>query len=393
MNKFLGACLLIAGCSIGAGMLGLPSATGASGFLPSLCFFFLAWLYMLLTGLVLTEVTASYPKGYSFISMAENTFGKWGAALTWILFSLLFYTIQVAYFIGGGIFVIDFFDLAASVNLTLPVASFMLGLLFFIAITRGFQLVDSLNRYFMVGLLLCYLLLIFAGLPHIELSRLERRDWGGAFLSLPLLIVCFGFHNLVPSLYSYLDGDKKKLQKAILVGSLVPLFIYLAWEVVILGVVPFSFKEEWEEVYQKGEMVTQILQKYSGIDEVVACGRAFTFFAIATSFLPVAFSFFDFLKDALKLEPTKKNRALLALLVLLPPLICANTKPDSFLAALEYAGGCVAVLLFGLLPLLMAIKKQKTSTFEIAKPRLLGVLFVATCAILAITLLHRLGII
>jgi tyrosine-specific transport protein len=135
MNKFLGACLLIAGCSIGAGMLGLPSVTGASGFFPSAFFFFLAWAFMAATGLVLAEVTLSFKKeGISFISMTENTLGMYGKISVWILFSLLFYAIQVAYFIGGGIFVRDFFEIAFGLPLSLPFASLFLGVVFFIII-------------------------------------------------------------------------------------------------------------------------------------------------------------------------------------------------------------------------------------------------------------------
>ena len=398
MNKTIGATLLVAGCSIGAGMLGLPSVTGPAGFFPSTLFFLFSWAFMLLTGLVLAEVTLSFQiPNISFISMAEKTLGQFGKISTSLLFALLFYTLMVAYFIGGGIFIADFASFSCNLNLPLPIASGLLFLVLFIAVFRGVSFIDKFLRYLIVGLFLCYLLLIAVGLPHVETKRLERADWDLAYLSIPILIISFGYHNLVPSLASYLDQNEKALKRAIIYGSLIPLFVYIVFEFVILGITPINSRLEWLEAQKNGEIITQVLERAAHSQAVIHVIRAFAFFSISSSFLPIAFIFFDFLKDGISsslstpLKMTKKNRFLLTSAVLLLPFLIAITRPDSFLLALEYAGGFCAVALFGMLPPLMALFGKKNSRFRVANRAILLILLVTSLAILLMTLLHRMG--
>lgn len=46
------------------------------------------------------------------------------------------------------------------------------------------------------------------------------------------------YHDLVPFLCQYLDGDKSKIRSALVIGSLVPLAMFLSWEAVALGLLP-----------------------------------------------------------------------------------------------------------------------------------------------------------
>src|SRR5437016_13397564 len=102
-NKSVGAVLLIAGCAIGAGMLGLPVITGAAGFIPSVVLLVLAWAFMATTGVLLGDLVLSFDiPQINLITLAEKCLGNIGKWLTWILFSLLFYAIMVAYIIAGS---------------------------------------------------------------------------------------------------------------------------------------------------------------------------------------------------------------------------------------------------------------------------------------------------
>ncbi len=53
INHFIGGILLVAGTTIGAGMLAIPLVTATAGFLPAFIITFFVWLFMLLTGLLL----------------------------------------------------------------------------------------------------------------------------------------------------------------------------------------------------------------------------------------------------------------------------------------------------------------------------------------------------
>jgi tyrosine-specific transport protein len=386
INKTVGASLLIAGCIIGTGMLGMPVITGAAGFFPACFYFILAWGFMVLTGLLLARVTLSFEaKETNLISMASKLLGKAGTYSTFFLFTALFYALLVAYCIAGGKLVVD---CAAIVECDVAFVPATLGLVlcFYIALVLGLRSIDLINRCLMVGLLVAYGSLVYLGLPSMHVKQLEHTDWMTGLSSLPILIIAFGYHNLVPTLAHYLDKDGKKMKRAILIGTLLPLIIYLIWEAVILAIVPFTEKSQWIAAQQAGQMITELFSQSEHLQSVVIAARCFAFFAIATSFLPVAFSFLDFLRDAIGLKDRKKVRATLAMLILLPSLVVALTKPHLFLSALNYAGGVCTVLLFGLLPALMALKKGIGNRLYVTS------LAAVSIVVLISTVLHELGV-
>ena len=48
-SRYLGGILLVAGTTIGAGMLALPVSTAFMGFYPSLLIFAICWFFMLIS--------------------------------------------------------------------------------------------------------------------------------------------------------------------------------------------------------------------------------------------------------------------------------------------------------------------------------------------------------
>ena len=382
MNRTLGASLLIAGCCIGAGMLGIPVVTAKAGFYPSLFFFLLAWAFMTAAGLLLAKLVLSFNKpDIHLLTMAEATLGRYGKLSAWILFAFLFYAIMTAYVIAAGVLISGFI----SVNFYVSAVVLVAGM--FVAIARGVRLIDSLNRYLLFAMVACYVLLVTFGLPSVSLERLERANFSAGWQAVPILVICFGFHNLVPSLASYLKQDYRSLKKAIVTGSLISLTIYLMWEFVILGLVPEQSVAEWVEAEQKGELVTQVLADTVGSKAVVGLAQGFAFLAISTSFLPVAFSFLDFLKDGLQDVKRKASNKTLALVVLVPPLVLSLSDPHLFLEALDFAGGICTVGIFGILPAIMAAKRG------VVRPVYWGLILAVSLVVFSIELAQQLGIV
>lgn len=395
MNKPLGATLLIAGCCIGAGMLGIPVVTGSSGFVPSVTFFAFAWAFMALCGLILTEVVLSFDEpNVNLLTMSEKTLGscgKWSASL---LFMFLFYAIMTAYVIASAVLISDFSNIFFGIPLPFGLTSSLFVLAMYVIIAKGLRHVDGFNRALMIGLITCYLLLVGCSLPHVETERLQRADWSHIAFSIPILVISFGFHNLVPSLATYLERKEQPLKRAIWIGSAIPLGIYLIWEYIILGIMPYSGAECWKAAQEQGALISHVLAESVGYPLIIDLASGFTFFAIATSFLPVSFSFLDFLHDGLREQKHTLPRPLLAAIVLVPPLLCALSNTHLFLRALEIAGGFCAVILFGALPALMAWKRQNdpelAARFTIAKKPVLVVVLLITLIIVSIELAHEL---
>jgi len=86
-GSLLGAISLVAGTTVGAGILALPAKTLAAGFLPSTGALFVCWLYMAASGLLIAEVNVNTMRSLdrnavSIKSMADETLGVAGSSLT-----------------------------------------------------------------------------------------------------------------------------------------------------------------------------------------------------------------------------------------------------------------------------------------------------------------------
>lgn len=353
-HRLIGATLLVSGCCIGAGMLGLPLVTLRAGFLPTIGMFIVVWLFMVSTGLLLLEVNLRYQGGAHLMTLAEKTLGKTARWIVGALFAFLFYCLMVAYLTGGGAIIGEYAQQFFSLKIAPFWGSIALVGFFGAVIFLGTSSADQVNRILMVALSLAYGGLILLGFPHVEWNNLKTAGWPYVFSALPAMIISFGYHNLIPSLTRYLNGNVKELRLAIILGSLIPLLIYLIWEILILGILPLS--EELMQGIDTGAMVTMLLPERLKNHYVVDLMQAFAFFALVTSFLAIALSFVDFLADGLKIEKTAQGNFVLISLVLLPPLLFAFFNPALFLTALNYAGAFGAVLLFGIIPVLMAWK-------------------------------------
>lgn len=345
--------MLIIGCCIGAGMLGLPVLTATAGLLPTAVAMLLCATFMATTSLLLLEAALWFGSEASLISMARETLGKGGSAVTWLLFLFLFYCLGIAYaggsgeLLGNGISVI--WDLPEPHLIGSVLSSLLVGLLVYM----GTRPVDYLNRLLMALLILSYLSLIGVGAFHVRGDQLMHHRWPAVLSTVPILLISFGFHNMIPSLTHYVRYDVSKMRFAIIGGTLGAFFIYLFWEIIILGILPPAEHLSLETILDKGEMVTHQLRWAIGSAWVLPMAHIFAFAAIATSSLANSLSFVDFLADGFHIHAHGWRRLLLCLLVLVPPLIIAIAMPNLFLKALHLAGATATVILFGIMPALI----------------------------------------
>lgn len=330
-------------------MLGLPLVVAQGGFIPSSIAFIVCWAFMATTGLLLLEANLWFGDGIHLMTLAERTLGKGAKAFVALNFGFLFYSLIVAYLAGGGQLIAEFLIHFFGVEIDPFVGSLALVLVFGVVLYLGTAKTDRVNRLLMLGLGLAYGGLVLLGIPHTHLAHLTKSSWSYALPALPAMIISFGFHNLIPSLTTYLHGDMKRLRFSILVGSAIPLLLYLIWDGVIIGMLN-------SQTIDSGTMITKLLKETVGSSLVVDLMHLFALFALVTSFLAVALSFVDFLADGMKIEKNASGTLLLVCLVLVPPCIFSYIYPAIFLTALNYAGAFGAVVLFGMIPVLMVWK-------------------------------------
>ncbi len=375
LGHFLGAIFLIAGTAIGAGMLALPVTTSLAGFFPTLISLSFIWLYLTSTAFILLEVNLFFPGKLNLISLAEKTLGKKGKLLCWSAYLLLLYCLTAAYLAGSSPFFSLFFSHFFDLSLPSEVASFLFLLLFGTFIYLGTRFVDLVNRFFIGGLALSYLLLILYLPAHVKGDFLLYSNPKALILGVPVIVTSFGFHIVIPTLTDYLHRNKKKLRLAIFWGSLIPFVVYFIWEFFVLGSIPLQGENGLMKAFSKGDSATLALVKTIQKPLIQISAPFFSFFAIVTSFLGVTLSLFDFLADGLKLTKTRSHKFIISLFTFVPPLFFVIFFQKAFFSALQYAAIFVAILL-GLMPALMAWKLPSFQTKK-KKTLLVSVIFVS----------------
>ncbi len=346
-NSVLGGALLIAGTTIGVGMLALPVATGPSGFIPSVSIYVVSWIFMICTGLLLVEVCLWLPPDTSFITMADRLLGPIGRHIFWVAYLFLFLTVMIAHVAGGGSILSDILGW----NIPKQLSSIIYVAAIAPIVYLGAHSVDRINKILISGVVISYFAFVAVSVNQVNFHYLSYSSWSKAWLALPILFTAFTFQIIIPTLMTYMKRDVPKVRLAIFIGASIPLVIYLIWEFLILGIVP---SDGLSEAARLGQNAVEPLRLYVKNSSIITIGKAFAFFALTTSFIPLALAFFDFLADGLKMEKVGMKKAGLVLAIFGIPPIFALIYPNIFLVALGYAGGISCALLFGLMPPIMA---------------------------------------
>ena len=102
-NKTLGSALIIAGTSIGAGMLAMPLTSAGMGFGFTAALLFGLWLLLAYSGLLFVEVyQTAQRKDDGVATLAEKYFGMSGRVISTVSLFVLLYALSAAYMTGGG---------------------------------------------------------------------------------------------------------------------------------------------------------------------------------------------------------------------------------------------------------------------------------------------------
>jgi tyrosine-specific transport protein len=361
-NKIIGGVMLVAGTQIGAGMLALPITTGVSGFVGSMVLFLLCFAYMILSLFLLLETNYySANKSTNIISMAKSHIGNFGATIAAISFALLMYSALSAYISGCNEIItstLNHYSISfLNQDQVLPI---LLTLLFSMIIYFGNNIMDYTNRVLMVGLVVSYFFMLFTLLPKSSYANLSTHHFQYLTAALPVVILSFTSHIILPSLREFLDDDIVQLKKVLIWGSIIPLVVYLLWNLTIIGMIPFQGKINIINIARDTKPIMALsnaigAQAHSSI--IIKNNDIFSFCAIATSIIGVLLSLKDFIADGLKIEKTKHNNIFLLLACVLPPLCIIYIWPSMFVMALSYGGVFIAIL-YGILPPIMAWKAR-----------------------------------
>ncbi len=340
-NLTLGGVLLVAGTCIGAGMIGVPVKTAAAGFYPTVVAFVIMWVLMILSALLFLEICLVFKGEINFISMIKEILGNTNKKISWVVYLLFMYSIMAAYTSGG----------VTLINQIIPM-NFYLAILIFLfpfayVIYLGSKFIDLINRFLTIGLIISFILLcvtaVFFG--DNSMQSISNFSFVGnvkfILFALPIISTTFCYHVIIPSLKSYLKEEIQPLKKVILIGTTIPLIVYIIWQIVILLLIPVFGDDGLISMLScnknPADSIINYLMIHGQNKSVLIFIVTFLFCALTSSLLGIAWALSDFLADGFKIVKNSKGKLFLTVLTFMPPIIYSIFFPAGFLKAVGFA--------------------------------------------------------
>ena len=340
-NKTFGSALIIAGTTIGAGMLAMPLTSAGIGFGYTVLLLVGLWALLVYSGLLFVEVyqTADYLDD-GVATLAEKYFGVAGRILATLSLLILLYALSAAYITGGGSLLAGFPTAFGMEALSLKTAIILFTVVLGSFVVIGTKGVDGLTRLLFIGKLVAFAFVLFMMLPKVATDNLMALPLNYVFVlsAAPIFFTSFGFHVVMASINKYLEGSVEKFRRAILIGTAIPLAAYLVWQLATHGVLSQS---EFIRILQADPTLNGLVNAVREITNSNMMGeivRIFSSLALITSFLGVMLGVFEGLGDLFKRYHLPHNRLTLTISAFLPPLVFALFYPEGFITALSYAG-------------------------------------------------------
>lgn len=387
-NRTVGSIFIVAGTTIGAGMLAMPLAAAGVGFGVTLALLIGLWSLMCYTALLLIEVYQHERADTGLGTLAKRYLGSSGQWLTSFSMMFLMYALTAAYISGAGELLAD--SLTEWTQQPLP--SYFGVLLFTLVaggvVCIGTHSVDLFNRILFTAKIIFLIIMLCLMMPHIHRINLMTLplEQGLAISAIPVIFTSFGFHGSVPSIVNYMGGNIRKLRWVFIIGTAIPLLAYILWQLATLGSINSSTFVGILAQQAGLNGLLQAVRNVASSSHVELAVHLFADLALATSFLGVSLGLFDFLADLFKRKDNLSGRLQTGGITFLPPLVFALFYPRGFVLALGFAAIALAFLAL-LLPSMLVWKtrQQHQGRYRVwgGKPAL-TVVFICGIAVIAI---------
>ncbi|WP_372379704.1 aromatic amino acid transporter [Vibrio natriegens] len=382
MNKnpsLVGGSCIIASVCVGAGMLGLPSASAGAWTVRSILAILLTMVVMTISGWMLLEAFKEYDLKVSFNTVTKELLGK----------KVNFINNLTVYFVGGILLYAYITSFGLIIQNLLDIDSKSASVIF-VAVFSAFvwhstRAVDRISVLLILFMILSFVFGVSGLAANIDTSILldtisqESQYAPYAMAILPVALTSFGYHHSVASMRAYY-GEENKAKNAILGGTVIASVLYLLWLTSIFGNLP---RVDFGPVIEQGGNVDVLLSSLGSVIESEKVSQAinsFSMAAILSSFIGVGLGVFDFLADLFKFEDNRTGRAKTWAVTFVPPLVLSVLFPFGFVSAIGYAGAAATVWTC-IIPALLVRKARKTSGTKHGfrapggQPMLMGVIF------------------
>ena len=327
------AVFMITGMTIGAGILGIPYVVAQVGLLVGLAYILFLGIVMLSLNLMVGEIAVRTKDSYQLPGLAGKYLGNWAKILMSIVVIFSGIGTLLAYLVGEGESLSGIFggDPAWWTIIFWTFGS--------VLVWRGLQTVKVVEKVLSILVIGIILGLSLAFLPHVQVVNLNYFNWSKFFL--PFGVILFALHA-APSIaeaHALLPNSQRHFRKALIVGTLIPIFVYIIFALAVVGVMG----KETTEIATLG-----LGSKFGSWVRILA--NVFAVFAMGTGFMGLGIA----LKQTLVWD-WKVSSFLATFLVILAPLTLFMAGFRSFVNILGVVGG----LFLGVEAILMTLMYWK----------------------------------
>ncbi len=261
-NKNLVAASTLVGTIVGAGVLGIPYVVSQVGIIYGFVVILLLGLAFLMLNLFGGEIILRTKGQHQLTGYAEKYLGKNGKRFMMLALMISIYGALTAYLMGVGntldsmipfgsaifysivFFAITFFIIYKGVKATGKAELVLIFLLLLVVALIGVLSFDSISitnfassnppKFFSI------VKDFFSGQLTHSFSQIYHSFFQNiAIFFLPYGVILFAYMGMpaIPEMQEQLGKNKKQLKKAIIIGSVAPIILYLVFTFIIVGVV------------------------------------------------------------------------------------------------------------------------------------------------------------
>ncbi len=359
----------LVGATIGAGILGIPYIIASAGFITGAIDILIVFAAILITNLHLGEVILRTRGKHQLTGYAEKYLGKNGKLMVMLAMVFGIYGALIAYTLGQG-------DAIAAI---FGGSEIIYSLIFFAAaafiIFLGIRIFEEFELVISAFVILTIIAISLVGLGSVDAANLQ--EFSAAKMLLPFGVILFAFIGApgIPEMAEELGKYKKELKKAIIIGTFIPLAVYLLFTLVAVGVVGKNF----ENLEEKDKIASAALGLYLGRGAAVFT-NLFAIFSMTTAFLALGIA----MKEMFQYD-YKIGRKIAWLATISIPLAVFLTDAfvadvTSFISVLGITGAMTGGMM-GILIILMHRKAKKMGErkpeYEISQNDFLSIILIA----------------
>ena len=353
-KNFILAVATLVGAIVGLGIFGIPYTASKAGFFVGIGYIVVLGFVMLILHLIYGEVVERTKEKHRLTGYAEKYLGAKWKKVVGLIIILSIYSALLAYIIVGGKFLALIFPGFASPF----IFSIVFWLVLSIAVWRGIRTVAGVELA-MAGLLLFLVIILFAfGAGSINNENFYSFELADFFL--PYGVVLFAFAGIlaIPEVRELIKMDGRQYKKAIILGTLIPMAVYILFTVLVVGISGTGTSHE-------------ALAGLSGIlsSGAIRIGAVFGILALATSYLVLGLN----LKHTFEYD-WKTKKVFAGAMVTVVPILLFIGGIEQFIEIISFSGAVFGAI-FAVLIILIYKKTlthgDKEPGYTLSVPKLL----------------------